>query len=62
MYKTCQTCKQEKTLGEFFAAPADMRANEIGTSANCKQFHADAKVPHGYGWYGDKYKTPDGMV
>lgn len=47
---------------EFFTAAHDMRANEIGTSAHCKQCHNDAKVTHGYGWYGDKYKSPSDVV
>jgi hypothetical protein len=57
--KTCQTCKSEKELGEFFAVSSDMQASEIRTSVHCKQCHGEAKVPHGYGWYGDKYKTPE---
>lgn len=59
MTKTCQTCKKEKWFGEFFASPYDMRTGEVRTSAHCKQCHGEAKVPQGYGWYGDKYKTPE---
>lgn len=59
MVKTCQNCKQEKPISEYFSQPSDARANAVGTSAFCKQCHYEGKIRHGYGWYGDKYKTPD---
>jgi len=59
MEKVCGYCKTKKTLGDFFAPPNDGRANSVGSSAFCKQCHADGKIAHGYGWYGDKYKSPD---
>lgn len=59
MNKTCQHCKQEKPIGDYFSQPADARANAVGTSAFCKQCHAEGKIKHGYGSYGEKYKTPD---
>lgn len=59
--KTCETCKEKKPLGDFFAAPFDGRAASIRTSKHCKSCHADGLIPYGYGWpgYGDKFKTPE---
>ena len=57
--KTCKNCKASKPLGEFFSQPQDARANSVGTSAFCKQCHDDGKIEHGYGWYGNRYKSPD---
>jgi len=59
MLKTCQTCKQSKPLGEFFSPPQGAATSWQGTSANCKQCHKEAKVPHGYGAYGNKWTCPD---
>ena len=62
MQKRCAECKEEKPLSEFFSAPYDARAANTGTSAYCKQCHADGRIKYGYGWYGDKYQTPDSSV
>jgi len=59
MDKQCETCKTEKPLSEFFQPPQDAAASWQGTSAHCKQCHSEAKVPHGYGWYGDKWTSPE---
>lgn len=59
MNKKCATCKQLKPLGEFFAAPSDGSAKWSGTSEHCRQCHAEARVPHGYGAYGDKWASPE---
>ena len=60
--KTCKHCKASKQLGEFFSQPPDARANSVGTSAFCKQCHDEGKIEHGYGWYGDRYKSPDDVL
>lgn len=59
MIKKCNHCKQEKKLTGFFNASFNSRSSEIGTSEFCKQCHAEGKIKHGYGWYGDKYKSPN---
>jgi hypothetical protein len=61
MNKKCQHCKTDKPLAEFFGASFDGRSHEVGTSTFCKQCHADGKIQHGYGWYGDKFRTPEDM-
>lgn len=59
MDKRCGCCKEMKKISEFFNQSQDARAGAVGTSAYCKQCHAEGKIKHGYGWYGDKYRTPD---
>ena len=59
MIKKCQHCKQDKPINEFFTQPVDSKASAVGTSAYCKQCHAEGKIKHGYGWYGERYQSPD---
>lgn len=56
--KKCGECGEKKMLSEFFASPYDSAAHDVRTSAYCKQCHAEGRIKYGYGWYGDKYKTP----
>lgn len=58
MEKKCGCCGKMKSLLEFFAASFGSRSAEIGTSFFCKQCHAEGRIKHGYGWYGEKYKEP----
>ena len=59
MEKDCKHCGVKKTLAEFFSASFDGRAHEIGTSMFCKQCHAEGRIKHGYGDFGEKFKTPE---
>lgn len=56
--KECACCHERKPLGSFFSPPEGSRADAHGTSTYCKQCHADAMIPYGYGWYGDRYTSP----
>ena len=60
--KICKHCKEQKTLGEFFSEPYGGRAAQHGTSMFCKQCHSEGKIKYGYGWYGDKHKSPDDTI
>jgi len=57
--KQCQTCKQAKPLGEFFSPPQGAATSWQGTGAHCKHCHKEAKVQHGYGYYGEKHTGLD---
>ena len=59
MNKTCNHCKKPKALGEFFQPPKDAAASWQGTSEFCKQCHSEGKITHGYGWYGEKWTSPE---
>lgn len=61
MQKKCEFCKQTKPLSEYFTATYSGRVADHGTSRYCKQCHNEGKIKHGYGWYGDKYRSPDSM-
>lgn len=60
MDKVCGCCKLRKPLGQFFSPPATWKADAHGTSTYCKQCHAEAKIPHGYGSFVEKYQSPSG--
>lgn len=57
MEKKCETCGVSKPLGEYFEREGHSFQG-VKTGAHCKECHAAGLVPNGYGWYGDKYKTP----
>jgi hypothetical protein len=59
MDKTCNHCKKSKPIGEYFTAPKDGAASWQGTSEFCKQCHSEGKIKHGYGYYGDKFVSPE---
>lgn len=59
MQKRCDHCGETKVLSEFFSPPVDSTASWKGTSQYCKSCHEAGLIPHGYGWYGDKYRTPE---
>lgn len=58
-FGVCGMCKIEKSLDEFFQAPKDGAVSWNGTSEFCKQYHAEGKIVHGYGWHGDRYTIPE---
>lgn len=62
MEKKCGECGNSKSLGEFFSSPFDSRAASTTVSRYCKQCHGEGRIKYGYGWYGDKYKTPESTV
>ena len=62
MEKFCPSCETTKPLADFFASPDDSRAAQFGTSMYCKKCHADGKIKYGYGWWPDKWKSPDDVT
>ena len=56
-----ETVKVERPTDEGLDAGRSgaVRADAHGTSTYCKQCHADAMIPYGYGWYGDRYTSPE---
>jgi len=62
MQKKCQMCKLEKVLSEFFSAPFNGRASEVGVGMFCKQCHAEGRIKHGYGSFGDRFQTPEATL
>ncbi len=51
--KRCECCEQVKSCGEFFAIEG-----VAGVSRYCQACHAAGKIKHGYGYYGDRYQSP----
>jgi hypothetical protein len=51
--KTCGRCHQAKSPDYYFFREG------VGTSAFCKECHAAGKILHGYGWYGNRYISPE---
>ena len=51
--KTCACCNREKSPDGYFFREG------VGLSAFCKKCHAAGKIKHGYGWYGDRYTSPE---
>ena len=60
--KMCKHCKEHKPLKEFFSSPYEDRAAAHGTSMYYKRCHGEGKIKYGYGWYGDKHKSPEDTI
>lgn len=55
--KLCGCCGQAKSRSEFFAIEG-----VAGVSRYCQACHAAGKIKHGYGYYGDRFTTPETTI
>lgn len=67
--KRCNLCKVNKQDDDFFTnKEAQSHAGEAHQESGykigeyCKECHSKGLVKHGYGAFGDKFKTPEDTV
>ena len=60
MKKICGTCKQNKSLDNFFTPPEGASARWQGTSEHCKECHSAGLISNGYGdkKFNGRYNSP----